>query len=190
MFDFLFNPQGRISRKGMWLGFLLPYLAVSFAVSIVAGFVPVLGLLSLLVSFFYLWPSIGAVPIKRLHDLGRSGWWLLLLYVGSFAFLILFMIGAFGSEQGQAYMAAAEDGSLVTMSEAEQAALLWGMVSGAASTTLGLIGLVLSVLLSLFTFVLFYVLPGQRRDNRFGNDPLASGRGFGDSPSPSADVFA
>ena len=87
-------------------------------------------------------------------------------------------------------MEASQDGSLLRMSEAEQGALMLGMMTGAVSSTLGLVGLVLSVLWSLFTFVLFYVLPGQRRDNRFGNDPLASGRGFGDSPGPSADTFA
>lgn len=190
MFDFLFNPQGRISRRGIWLGFLLPYLAVTILISVLAALVPVLGLLSFLVSLFYFWPSIGAVPIKRLHDLGLSGWWLLLIYAVSVGLLVLTMIGAFGSDAGQAYLAAAEDGSLASMSEEAQARLFLGLVTGAMSTALGLIGVVLSVVFSLFTFVLFYLWPGQRRDNRFGRDPLAEGRGFGDSPQPAADTFA
>ena len=189
MFDFLFNPQGRISRKGIWLGFLLPYLAISLVLGVVEAIVPVLGIVSLLVGLFYFWPSIGAVPIKRLHDLGRSGWWLLAFYGVGFALLVWFL-GAVGVTAADTPLGEAfADGSFGTLPEEEQAALLMELARAATSGA-ALIPLVLSVLFSLFQFVVFYVLPGQRADNRFGNDPLASGRGFGDSPTPPADTFA
>ena len=38
-----------------------------------------------------------AVSVRRLHDTGRSGWWLLLAfipYIGSIALLIIFCIGS------------------------------------------------------------------------------------------------
>lgn len=189
MFDFLFNPQGRISRKGIWLGFFLPYLAITLVLGFLEAIVPLLGIVSFLVGLFYFWPSMGAVPIKRLHDLGRSGWWLLAFYGVGFALLIVAAVGLFASPAGQSLLEAMSDGSFERYSEAEQAEAFMALFSDGLSG-LAIAGLVLSVLFGLFQFVVFYVLPGQRADNRFGRDPLADGRGFGDSPAPPADTFA
>ena len=190
MFDFLFNPQGRISRKGIWLGYFLPYLAITIVLSIVEGIVPALGFLSLLVGLFYLWPGIGAVPIKRLHDLGLSGWWLLLLYALSFGLLIWFVVAVMTGAADTGALAAFEDGSFEQMTEAEQMAMLGELFTTGFASGAALIPGIVLVIASIANFVVFYCWPGQRKDNRFGNDPLASGRGFGDSPSPSADTFA
>lgn len=91
VFRFYFSPKRRVSRKGLWLGFILPYFAVSIVLlgllesriptnswddpQIVANaisdsiilFSPFLGIL--------LWVSL-AVTFKRLHDRNLTGWWL------------------------------------------------------------------------------------------------------------------
>ena len=52
--------------------------------------------ISLVVCLIFFVPGL-AVSIRRLHDTGRSGWWLLLAfipYIGSIALLIIFCIGS------------------------------------------------------------------------------------------------
>lgn len=80
---FLFSPHGRISRFDIWIKYFLP----SFVIGVVANEIDTrsglvfgdeneYGVLSTPVHSFYLWPHI-AVSIKRFHDLGYSGWWVL-----------------------------------------------------------------------------------------------------------------
>lgn len=74
---FLFSPFGRVSLGQFWLYYILP----AFAASIVANITDILvfgtpSFLSLMVSLFFLWPSI-AVSVKRFHDHGMTGWWVL-----------------------------------------------------------------------------------------------------------------
>jgi uncharacterized membrane protein YhaH (DUF805 family) len=69
---------GRARRKEFWSFWLLT-LAAYFAASMVDA---VLGLpiLTLAVALGLIVPSL-AVAIRRLHDTGRSGWWLLVGFV-------------------------------------------------------------------------------------------------------------
>ncbi|MDR2863221.1 MAG: DUF805 domain-containing protein [Puniceicoccales bacterium] len=82
--------SGRARRKEYWQFFLF-YVLVIVALSILSGIlatiVPALAIVgSLLVSLYYLatlLPLIG-VSIRRLHDTGRSGWWVLISPVALF----------------------------------------------------------------------------------------------------------
>ena len=56
------------------------------------------GLLSTFVIFFHIVPQI-TVTVRRLHDIGRSGWWYLLLFV-PLAGLLVFVWTFFRSEDG------------------------------------------------------------------------------------------
>lgn len=70
-FDFvsaLLHFNGRLRRSHFWIGFL-----IIFAVSVVFFWVPFLGGLILLA---LIWPNL-AISVKRLHDMGRTGWLLL-----------------------------------------------------------------------------------------------------------------
>jgi len=97
----LFSFQGRISRREWWLGAFV-ILAVTLALVVVgmsmddefrgavsthrrffSALDSVTGRLSLLLGI----PST-AVYVKRLHDLGRSGWWTLGLFVPIFGLII------------------------------------------------------------------------------------------------------
>ncbi len=81
--EFLFSASGRVSRSQFWLKWVLPYFIVTIVLAgvLMAALEPtaasiILGLYLLAA----LWPSI-AIYIKRAHDRGRSGWFVLLLFV-------------------------------------------------------------------------------------------------------------
>jgi uncharacterized membrane protein YhaH (DUF805 family) len=77
----LLGLQGRIGRRTWWwYGVLLPlgiaaFLHVLLGIARVPQTVAEMGINALL-----LWPFI-AVSVKRWHDLGRSGWWLLVVLI-------------------------------------------------------------------------------------------------------------
>ena len=68
----LFSFQGRTRRSHFWIAWLL-----IFAASIVLGWIPLLGIL---VSLLLIWPNL-AITVKRLHDMGLSGWLAAVPYV-------------------------------------------------------------------------------------------------------------
>lgn len=82
--------DGRATRSEYWYFVLfnaIIYIALSFIAPIIfggAGF-----LLALLYALGVLLPSIG-VGIRRLHDTGRSGWWLLLSLIPFGGLVVLF----------------------------------------------------------------------------------------------------
>ena len=74
--------SGRASRPEFWWFFLFQ-LVVSLVLSMVSE------TLSGLAALLLLLPSL-AVGARRLHDIGRTGWWQLLLFTGIGFFLLLF----------------------------------------------------------------------------------------------------
>jgi uncharacterized membrane protein YhaH (DUF805 family) len=86
----LFSFRGRINRAKYWLAVLV--FVVADAVLGLLGWVLDNGvavqILSFVVNLAVLIASI-AVCIKRLHDRDRSGWWLLLFYVGPVAVALI-----------------------------------------------------------------------------------------------------
>ena len=93
--EFLFSPRGRINRAKYWLfalvgGAILVVLVGVVAVAF-AGFIhdprggagfPIGAIVIIaIVYLFFLIVSI-FVGIKRLHDRDKSGWWLLVFYLG------------------------------------------------------------------------------------------------------------
>jgi uncharacterized membrane protein YhaH (DUF805 family) len=62
----LLNPNGRIGQREFWIGVL-----IIIAGNLVAGFVPLVGLL-LSLALIYVGVCVYG---KRLHDAGRSAWW-------------------------------------------------------------------------------------------------------------------
>ena len=73
------SPEGRSSRRDFWL-FMVPHAAIIVAIylgSVVASQARdwlQWGLLAYIVATA--WPFI-ALHVRRLHDIGRSGWWVL-----------------------------------------------------------------------------------------------------------------
>ncbi len=148
---FLFDPNGRVSRKDIWL----KYLLVVIAANLVAGTLDlVAGLLGAApfgaaVSLFFFWPGI-AVSVKRFHDRDMTGWWVLILAVIAIVGAVLFILPLFSILSSQGMSGGGLAGSSVFM-------VLGGLI---------LIGVVL------FSFVVNYCLPGQVGANKYGPDPL------------------
>ena len=96
----LFSFEGRIPRRQYWAGFGIQMAAI-LVIALVAGFIipiftkasgesSVLGIVLVLMGIpivvFAVWIGF-AVGIKRWHDRGKSGWWMLIgfiPYIGGF----------------------------------------------------------------------------------------------------------
>lgn len=78
--------SGRARRKEYWM-FMLFNILVSIVLNVVGAVImaPVLGFIY---SLAVLLPSI-AVSVRRLHDTGRSGWWLLLSLIPLIGTIVL-----------------------------------------------------------------------------------------------------
>ncbi len=67
--------DGRITRQPFWIGSL-----VLVGVNLVAAFVLGGGILGTIISLALIYPSL-CVSIKRWHDRGKSGWWVLIALI-------------------------------------------------------------------------------------------------------------
>jgi uncharacterized membrane protein YhaH (DUF805 family) len=79
---YLFSFTGRINRAKYWL-FLVITIVVVLVATVVGGAaasIPGAVIAAIFASIILLYPSL-AVAAKRLHDRGKSAWWLLVFYV-------------------------------------------------------------------------------------------------------------
>ena len=83
---------GRAGRAEFWW-FELASFIISTVLSILGRASVVFGVLGFIYSLAVLVPSI-AVGIRRLHDTGRSGWWLLIGLVPIVGFIVLIVFFA------------------------------------------------------------------------------------------------
>ena len=96
-----FNISGRARRTEYWMYFLV-YLAIAIVAGLLDALVG-LGLIGGLVALAHLVPSI-TVGVRRLHDIGRSGWWLLIALIPLVGWIIaLYWAVKAGDEQDNAY---------------------------------------------------------------------------------------
>lgn len=85
--------DGRVSRRQYWM-FALFSVLVSFIIGLIGGIIPILSIFSLLYTLALVVPSVG-LGIRRLHDIGVSGWFFLIAlipYIGGLFLVILFSI--------------------------------------------------------------------------------------------------
>lgn len=138
--------DGRIGRQEFWIGY-----AILFALWFIGGMIPGL---NLVIGFILLWPNI-CITAKRLHDMGKTAW--LMLIPGGVAFLCVIvglmvggmaMIGA-GAMNGDAAAAGAGLAGV-------------GMI-------MGFMGIAILVALGFLLWV--GLTPSQPGENRFGPPP-------------------
>jgi uncharacterized membrane protein YhaH (DUF805 family) len=92
---------GRARRKEYWM-FTLVSVIISLVLAILDN-VLTIGVLGLLYSLAVLLPSL-AVGVRRLHDTGRSGWWLLISLIPLIGAIVLVVFFATdGEPQPNAY---------------------------------------------------------------------------------------
>ena len=90
--------EGRSRRSEYWMFFLIN-VVVSIGLGIAEGIVGGGGLLSLLYMLVTIIPSL-AVTVRRLHDTGRSGMWMLILFVPLIGLILFLVYTAQDSEAG------------------------------------------------------------------------------------------
>ena len=159
-----FHKRGRASRSEFWW-FALYYLVLEAAFellvqdrtphtppSLAAGLLAVVGGLFAVYSFF---PFVSA-EVRRLHDVDRSGWWLvasLLMAALSEAALGVDVMSALATHRLRQFVRVLMHGGH------------WGLTFALFAT----------VAINITVFI-FLVLPGTPGDNRYGPDPLGAGR--------------
>lgn len=97
------NFSGRARRKEYWMFFLISIL-IGFGLGLIDGVLGLrstgsIGMLGLLYNLFILLPSF-AVGARRLHDLGRSGWWQLIVLIPIIGVIVLIVWYASEGESG------------------------------------------------------------------------------------------
>ena len=153
--------KGRARRAEYWQFILFQFL-VGFVLSFVAalsGKGSPLNILSVIFSLAMLIPTY-AVGYRRLHDINRTGWWLMLPSAVFAVTLIIFIF-----TQG---MAMVESLSGTPASQANPAHLMRGSAAALGSF---MTWVVLPTFLAYVVTFIFHVTPGTEGSNRFGPDP-------------------
>lgn len=88
---------GRARRKEYWM-FVVVNVIISIVLTILDQILGI-NLLAVLYGLAVLLPSL-AVGARRLHDTGRSGWWLLLGIIPFIGAIVLIVFFALDGEQG------------------------------------------------------------------------------------------
>lgn len=157
LLSYWFSATGRTSRMDYWTRYLLPVFGAFIVASVLdqallasrEGARSAQPFVSLTYLFF-LFPSF-AVPIKRLHDRGLSGWWI----VPGQGLLLTLPVAAYWYYSTRVNASEAAPDGLMTL-------LGW--------TALGVLALAW-----LFVLVNLWFLRGQPFENRYGPDPLEHG---------------
>jgi uncharacterized membrane protein YhaH (DUF805 family) len=141
----LFSFEGRTRRSHFWIGWL-----ICLGVGVVAGLLPLIGGL---ISLALIWPNL-AIAVKRLHDMGQSGWLIAVPWVVSIVgiFVAIGMIGV------------AALGNVAALEREDPAAIL-----ALIAPVLGLFGLLTLVNLGFLLWI--GLADSQRGENRFGPNP-------------------
>ncbi|WP_194140627.1 DUF805 domain-containing protein [Flavobacterium hungaricum] len=87
VFENYANFDGRARRREYWM-FVLGYYVLIFVLAFVSAIVPIVGPLVLAVGVLgVIVPSI-AVSVRRMHDVGKSGWYCLIPYYNLYLYCI------------------------------------------------------------------------------------------------------
>lgn len=94
--------SGRARRKEYWF-FALFNIIFTIAIAIIDGMVGTfdpetgMGMIGLIYALAVLLPSI-AVTVRRLHDIGKSGWWMLIALIPLLGIIILLIFAVMDSK--------------------------------------------------------------------------------------------
>ncbi|WP_312135822.1 DUF805 domain-containing protein [Brevundimonas sp.] len=136
---------GRMRRQHFWISVL-----IIFGISLLTSWIPLLGGL---IGLALIYPNV-CITIKRLHDMGKTGWLTLVPYVGGLIAVIIMLIGG-----GGAFMMAA-----VTGGEPSAAAMMGAI--GAIS-----IGSLIAIITSLGFLLWIGITDSEPGTNQYGPNP-------------------
>lgn len=140
----MFAFEGRLRRSHFWISW-----AILFVGGWILNFIPLLNLLGIVL----LWPHL-AIGVKRLHDMGQSGWLIAIPYVVMFGGGVYAALSVGVSAMMNAEALSAEDPAAVMAT--------FGPALGIISLT-WLVGIAF--------WLWFGIADSQRGDNRFGPNP-------------------
>lgn len=156
---FMFSPSGRIPRKRYWLSYVVP-VVILYVLAWMADLTilttakaqgePAPAFVGAAVWLFLFWPSF-AVTIKRLHDLGTTGWWSII--ANGFVPITVLAVAAYWY-----YTARMKPGGAPPMDPNTQYLAILAAVA------------LMAVWLVLLLQISF--MRGQQRANKYGEDPL------------------
>ncbi len=143
----LFSFEGRTRRSHFWIGWL-----ICFGIGVVTGWIPLIGGL---ISLLLIWPNL-ALTVKRLHDMGKSGWFAAIPWVTTIlGFIVGFTMVGFSALANSA--ALQHDDPFAVLA-------LVGPAFGAFALVL---------LVNLGFLIWIGVTDSQPGDNQFGPNPKA-----------------
>ena len=90
--------DGRSRRQEYWMFFLIN-AGVTLGLSVIEGVIGLQGYISGLYGLAVFLPSLG-VAIRRLHDIGRTGWWVLICFVPLIGLIVLLIFLIQDSQPG------------------------------------------------------------------------------------------
>lgn len=108
-FNWFLNPvmnhyvdfEGRATRQAYWM-FVLVQFIIYFSLSLIEGITD-LDYMTVAFSVMVFLPSL-AIGVRRLHDIGKSGWWFLLSFIPFIGVIILIVfLAKKGNPQANAY---------------------------------------------------------------------------------------
>ena len=158
-FKKFFDFTGRARRSEYWWFFLF-CIIVSSVFSFVGGILPVLSYVGFCISALLLIPSC-SVQTRRLHDTGRSGWWV----VVQMALLLTF----YGS-MGYMFMPYAEQMMNITDNMEMANVFMDIMEQNTAAVAVFFISALLLVIVTIILIV-FSVLDSHWTENKYGPSP-------------------
>jgi len=85
--------SGRARRQEYWMFFLFNFI-ITIVLSILERVLGLNGVLTIIYGLLTLLPSL-AVGVRRLHDSGKAGWWILIgliPFIGTIVLIIFFCI--------------------------------------------------------------------------------------------------
>lgn len=137
--------NGRLRRQHFWISWL-----ILLGAGVVLGWIPLIGTV---LSIALIWPNI-AIVVKRLHDIGKSGWFAVIPWVANVVgfFMIVSAVGMAIFTNPQAFEN--EDPSVVLS--------MFGSMMG---------GLAVMFLVNIAFLLWIGITDSQRGDNRFGPNP-------------------
>jgi uncharacterized membrane protein YhaH (DUF805 family) len=93
-----FTFTGRARRKAYWMFVLFNIIAAVIA-NIIDSVIGTGGLIGGIYSLAVLLPGI-ALGVRRLHDIGKSGWWMLIALVPLIGLIVLLVFACTDSQPG------------------------------------------------------------------------------------------
>lgn len=141
----LFSFNGRLRRQHFWISWL-----ILLGAGVVLGWIPFLGII---LSLAMIWPNI-AIVVKRLHDMGKSGWFVVIPWVANIVGFVM-IISAVG-------MAIITNPGAFESEDPSVALSMLGSMMG---------GLSIMFLVNIAFLLWIGISDSQRGDNRFGPNP-------------------